>query len=119
MAAFALVLPGLALLLLAAHFLHAGLWPATMLCLAMLPLLAVRRTWAMRVLQWALALGALEWLITAVMLARLRLTHGQPYMRLVIILGAVAVVTVLAALVFQHPSVRERYRAPRPPIGAG
>ena len=114
-----LVLPALALLLLAAHFVHGGLWPAAALCVALLALLAVRRAWSARVLQVALAVGVLEWLWTAVALAQLRMAHGRPYLRLLLILGAVTAVTALAALVFQRPALRRRFargrRADDPP----
>lgn len=109
-----MVLPALALLLLAAHFVHAGLWPVAAVCLAAIGLLWVRRPWAARVLQVALALGAIEWVLTAVTRSQWRIAHGQPYVRLIAILGAVAVVTVLAALAFQHPALARRFGLGRP-----
>jgi len=116
MAAFALALPALALLLLAAHFVHAGLWPAALICLTLLALLSVRRRWAARTLQFVLAIGAGEWILTAMVLARMRQAHGQPFTRLLVILGAVTVFTVLAALVFELPALRGRFpRAASPP----
>jgi hypothetical protein len=36
--------------------------------------------------------------------------HGDPYLRLVIILGAVALLTAVAAALFQHPALQERFR---------
>jgi hypothetical protein len=107
---FLLALPALALVLLAAHFVHAGLWLVAAACLALLALLGVRRRWSMRLLQAALAYGAIEWILTAVMLARMRSAHDEPYLRMLLILGSVAVVTVLAALAFEHPALRERFR---------
>ena len=97
-----LALPVLALLLLAAHFVHAGLWPVAVACAALVALLWVPRPWAARVLQAVLAVGAVEWILTAVMLAQMRMAHQQPYIRMLVILGGVAVFTVLAALAFQH-----------------
>jgi hypothetical protein len=109
-----LALPAIALLLLAAHFLHAGLWPVAVACVAAIGLLWVGRPWAARALQALLALGALEWILTAVTRAQLRMAHGQPYLRLLLILGAVAVFTVLAALAFQHPGLKRRFGLARP-----
>lgn len=104
-----LVLPILALLLLAAHFVHAGLWFVAAPCVAAVALLWVRRPWAARVLQVLLGLGAIEWVLTAATLAQVRMAHGQPYLRLLAILCSVALVTVLAALALQHPSLARRF----------
>lgn len=105
-----LLLPALALLLLAAHFYRADWLVPAALCVALLPLLAVPRPWAARVLQAVLVLGAVEWLRTLAAFAAARMAVGQPYLRLVLILGIVAAVTLLAAAVFQHRSARVRFR---------
>jgi hypothetical protein len=104
-----LAMPLLALLLLAAHFVHAGLWPVAVVCFAATALLWAGEPWAARVLQALLALGAIEWVLTAAMLAQMRIAHQQPYSRLLVILGSVAVFTVLAALAFQHPALAQRF----------
>jgi len=94
-----LVLPVLALLLLAAHFYRGGLTVPAIASLLLVALLFVRSRWASLVLQVALALGTLEWLRTAWSLASRRAALGQPYGRLLLILGVVAALTALAALV--------------------
>ena len=104
-----LFVPVLALVLLAAHLLHAGLWPVAAVCLACIGLLGVRRPWAARVLQFLLVVGAIEWILTAVALAHMRAAHGQPYVRMLVILGAVAAFTLLAAFVFQSATLRRRF----------
>ena len=104
-----LVVPALALLLLAAHFLHAGLEPIAALGLLLVGLLFVPRPWAARTLQAVLAAGTIEWLLTAWTLARLRAGHDQPYLRLVVILGGVAMFTAVAAALFQHRALRARF----------
>ena len=104
-----LALPVLALLLLAAHFVHAGLWPVAVACVAAIALLGVGRPGAARMLQALLAFGAIEWVLTAAAIAQLRIAHQQPYARMLLILGSVAVFTVLAALAFQHPSLARRF----------
>ena len=105
-----LILPFLALLLLAAHFYRADLMPLAVLSAALTLLLAVPRPWAARTLQVALVLGALEWLRTLAALAAMRVALGQPYLRLVLILGAVAAFTLIAAWVLQHRALRGRLR---------
>jgi hypothetical protein len=99
-------LAGLALLLLAAHFYRAGLVALTVLCAMLVGLLFVRAIWAVRVLQAVLALGTLEWLRTAWVFAAARAAQGQPYGRLLAILGAVAAVTALAALLLPLSALR-------------
>jgi glucose dehydrogenase len=105
-----LLLPGLALLLLAAHLVHAGWVPLAGLALLLIGLLFVRRAWAARALQVVLAVATVEWVLTAYSLAQLRLEHGQPYLRLVLILGAVALLTTIAVAAFQHPALRRHFR---------
>jgi hypothetical protein len=107
---FALVLwPALALLLLGAHFYRAGLWPLAALALALIGLLIVPRAWAARAIQLALLAGSLEWLRSLAVLVGGRFSAGQPYIRLVVILLAVAVFTAGAALVFRTYALRVRY----------
>jgi hypothetical protein len=48
-------------------------------------------------------------------LAQVRLRHDQPYLRLAVILGSVALFTALAALAFQHPVLRAHFRLPTKP----
>ena len=59
--------------------------------------------------QAALLLGAVEWVRTLVDLVALRTQAGQPVLRLVLILGGVALVTGLSALVFRAAGLRSRY----------
>lgn len=102
----------IALALLAAHFYRAQSWVPFGIVVALLPLLFIRAPWAARVLQAALAVGAVEWLRTAAVLVAMRQSMGQPYTRLAIILGAVAAGTALAAFIFQSRPVRARFGFP-------
>ena len=107
---FALVLwPALALLLLGAHLYRAGLGPLAALALALIGLLMVPRAWAARAIQLALLAGSLEWLRSLAVFVGERMAAGQPYLRLVVILLAVAVFTAGAALVFRTYALRVRY----------
>ncbi len=105
-----LSLPFLALLLLAAHFYRADLAPLALASALLTVLLAVPRPWAARTVQVALVAGAIEWLRTLAALAAARLSLGQPYLRLALILGAVAAFTLLAAWVFHQRALRTRFR---------
>lgn len=93
-----LLAPAMSFVLLGAHFFRAGLWPLAVGCAALLPLLLVRRTWAARLAQACLLAGSLEWAWTTFMLAQQRIALGQPWLRLVLILGAVALFTAASAL---------------------
>ncbi len=103
--------------ILAAHFYRNAAWIPFGVTIALLPLLFIRAPWAARVLQAALLAGAVEWIRTAAALVAIRQSMGQPYTRLALILGAVALATGLAALLFQWKPVRERFGigAARPP----
>ncbi|NNE46036.1 MAG: hypothetical protein HKN37_05180 [Rhodothermales bacterium] len=100
----------LSLILLAAHFLRAESMLVVVLLLAALGLLVVKRPWAVRVIQIILVLGAIEWLLTLSELMSRRMEMGQPYMRMVAILGSVAFLTAVSGLVFRSGSLRNRYR---------
>jgi len=108
-----LLLPAIALLLLGAHFFRAALVHLTVACLGLVALLFVRTRWAWVSLQVALVIGALEWLRTAWVFASMRAAMGQPYTRLLVILGSVALVTALAALVLRTRTARDHFRSPR------
>ncbi|HEX5638447.1 MAG TPA: hypothetical protein VFX81_01475 [Burkholderiaceae bacterium] len=105
-----LVFPVLAAGLLAAHFYRAGQVVLAGLAVGALVLLAVPRAWAARALQLVLIAGALEWLRTLAMFASARLAMGQPYLRLTLILLAVAAFTAGSAAVFRQSTLRRRYR---------
>lgn len=100
----------LSLGLLGAHFFRAGMQLPVALCLALVVLLAVPRPWAARLVQAALVLGAVEWTRTLLFIASVRLAAGQPATRMAIILGAVALLTLVSALVFRHRRVAGFYR---------
>jgi hypothetical protein len=99
----------LSLLLLAAHFYRAGIVPLAGLCLVLPALLFVRQRWVPWVMQGALVLGCLEWLLSLYRFASVRIALEQPWTRLAIILGAVALLTALSALVFRSRAVKQRY----------
>jgi hypothetical protein len=99
--------------LLAAHFYRAELTLLVAIC-AFFPLLLFLRTpWVPQLFQGALIIGALEWLRTLYMLAAMRIGFDQPWGRLAVILGAVALFTALSGLLFNGRSLRVRYRRPR------
>lgn len=93
----------LSCLLLAAHFSRAG-WEVLAIASVALPLLLLPgRPAAARVVQVGLLLGGLEWLRTLVRIAARRIDGGEDWIRLAVILGAVTVVTFVAARAVEIP----------------
>ena len=99
----------LCLVLLCAHLVRAGMLVLVPLCLLMLPLLLVPRGWVARLWQVFLMAAALEWVRMAVFEAVERAEHGQPWLRMVGILGFVAVFNVVAALLFETEALSRFY----------
>jgi len=108
------------LLVLAAHFLRAG-HPLVVLVLLLAPLLLlVGKSWALRAVQAVLVLGTLEWLRTLVVLASARSHNGEPFLRMSLILMAVAAVSLLSALGLSRLSLSHRDSVPdEDPVGQG
>lgn len=109
MPATLLFAPGLALALLAAHFYRAGSAPLVLGCLVLVALLAWPRAWVARLVRLSLLSGAVQWAWTTFGLVQQRLALGQPWVRLALILGSVALLTAASALVFRHPRLRQRF----------
>jgi len=107
--ALALLPVALSLLLLAAHFLRVGAYPAVAALLCLIPLLGLRRRWVPRVEQSVLWLGAAFWLYTILRFTAERLRFGQPWLRMALILGGVASFTALSSLVFRSNGLRAWY----------
>lgn len=89
-------------LIVAAHFLRGGHIVLLGVTLAIPLLLLTRKIWAIRTVQTALIAGGLMWLVTAVQIGEVRRAMGAPAARMFLILGAVAVFTVLSALPLQR-----------------
>lgn len=103
----------LSLAVLGAHFLRYGNDIGLVSAFALIGLLFVRRAWVARLVQVALVLGALEWLLTLYRLVQVRAALGEPIVRMVIILGLVVAVTLGSALLFQSASLKRVYRLER------
>jgi len=96
-------------LLVAAHFLRSGQVIFVSLVLCMPLLLLLRQAWVPRVVQVVLLLAAAEWLRTLVSIAQLRMHTGEDWVRMAVILGAVALFTAASGLVFRHAALRAWY----------
>ena len=92
----------LSFVVLAAHFSRAGETALAGVALALPLLLLLGQRWAVGLLELALALGALEWVRTTIRLVDLRRAHALPFLRLALILGAVAAVTLASAALLER-----------------
>jgi hypothetical protein len=99
----------LSAVVLAAHFLRAGRFGLTTICLLFPAILLIPHKVSARVVQIALVLGSLEWMRTLVVLASHRQAMGEAWTRMAIILGFVAAFTAASALAFRMKGLRERY----------
>jgi hypothetical protein len=104
-----LAAPSLAFVLLGASFLRAGSMPLVAACAVLLAMLAVPRWWAARIAQLALLLAALRWVWLTWTLAAMRAAAGVPATRMGVILGSVAMLTLLSALVFRARPLQRYY----------
>ncbi|MCP4155240.1 MAG: 4Fe-4S binding protein [bacterium] len=100
----------LSFILLAAHYSRASQDWTALLFLFLPLLLFVKKKWVMRVQQSFLLFGSYVWIKTAVFLVNVRMEMGRPWLRLLIILGTVALFTLWGALMFEKKSMRQRYQ---------
>lgn len=95
---FGFTLTMLSGMLIAAHFLRTGAYPLVLMGLAFPFLLFFRRPWLNRIVQIALILAAAEWVLTLLLLVNQRRAAGEPWTRMAVILGAVALVNLASVL---------------------
>jgi hypothetical protein len=99
-------------LLVAAHFFRSGQLIFVTLALCMPLLLLVRQSWVPWVIQVVLLLAAIEWLRTLIDIAQLRMHTGEPWMRMAVILGVVALFTAASGLALRSAALRAWFTPP-------
>ena len=99
----------LSLVVLGAHFLRDANNLGVAIAVGLIGLLFVKRPVAARVVQVALILGALEWVWTIYGLVQVRTAMGMPATRMIVILGVVAAVTALSAVLLQTKAMKRIY----------
>ncbi len=100
----------LSLLVFGAHFLRDGNTVVTALCIAIIILLFLRERWVPRVIQAVLLLATIEWLHTLYGLIGERTVSGRSWTVAAIILGSVATISALSALVFRTKGLKRFYK---------
>jgi len=111
MSALLLIPAVLSLLVLAAHFLRSGNLLLVAGCLAICPLMLLRKRWVARLVQVVLIVSALNWVLVTNSMAVDRIDQGRDWKRAAIILLSVALVNVISAILFSTPPLRRRYQA--------
>jgi len=99
----------LAALVLGAHFLRDGNILLTVVFALSPLLLLIKQRWVLWVLQAIAYVGAVLWLQTAIQILNQRLLLGEPWLRMVIILGVVAAFSVFAGVLMNGKVMQDKY----------
>ena len=97
-------------LILSAHLSRGDLFIPSMLFLILPLLLLIKKQWVVRLIQIVLVIGSLEWIRSMFIYLNQRQAIDEPYLRLVIIIGIIALFTGLSALVFRNQSLKKLYK---------
>ncbi len=97
------------LLVTGVHFLRSGNIFLMILSFIFTLCLFIREPLLARVIQFALFLATIEWLYSAFIFASARADADQPWARLVVIMGTVALISFSSIFVFYTKSLREMY----------
>lgn len=108
--ALRIVLFIIAAALSAAHFFRAGSYAMVALSLATPLLFFFKKPWSLVLLQLAAYGATVNWLVVALLLAQMRQQVGRPWTAAAIILGSVALLTLLSGLLLNSRALRERYK---------
>jgi len=103
---FALILTAI---LAAAHFLRYGALLPVLFCILFPFIVRVRKPWAWWTVQIFATGSALLWLSVAYDIATVRLILGEPWTRMAVILGTVALFSLFTAGLFWPRSVRNDF----------
>jgi len=101
----------LSLLLLGAHFLRANQLALTAICAIAIILLLIKRAWVIALQQIILFIGSGIWISVTYQIWVQRGLLGEPRLRMALILGGVAVFTLISALILQSPVVQKRFQS--------
>ncbi len=99
-----------ALILLGAHFSRNNNDILAIICVLLPFLLFIKRIWVIYLLQTIAYLGGVIWAFATYTLVVGRLSEGQPWLRLLIILAVVALFTIWSAYWAKGPAVKEKYK---------
>ncbi len=102
---------------MAAHFSRASQDWTALLCLVLPFLLLHKKRWVKRVFQFLHIAGGYIWVQHTVGLVQIRADNGLPWVRLAVILAAVALFTAASALIYESKRMRRIYDSdPNSPV---
>jgi len=104
-----LILPILSSILLAAHFSRIEQDLLAILVLFFPLLFLIKRMWIVRIFQIYLVFGGIIWIGRLLHLRSIRISQGEPWLRLSVILGLVASVTLISALSLQNKKILKKF----------
>ena len=97
------------ILLLAAHFSRANNNILAIVTLAIPLLLFVKKSWVIDVLQGMGYLSALFWIYGAYQYIQLRIEAGEGWIRLLLIMGAIALYSVWSSYFLRSKQIKDTY----------
>ncbi len=110
---FKFVLPVFTLLLLSAHYSRADNLLMTIVFIILPFLFFIRKTWVRRMLQLALIFGTGVWIQTAINIVKIRIDNDMDWIRLAIILGAIALLTLFSAILLEFKRFKNHFDTAR------
>ena len=96
-------------LLMGAHCMRWGSVVLAIACAGFPIILIIPKKWSARAVQVYLLLATAEWVRTLVMISRGRIANEEPWGRMCVILGVIALFTLCSACVFFAKSLKDRY----------
>lgn len=105
-----LFLPIFSSILLAAHFSRIQQDWMALLALIFPFILLIKRKWIIRIYQIYLVFGGIIWIERLIFLRGVRISEERPWIRLVIILGVVVLITLLSAFLLQNRKLWRVYQ---------
>jgi len=100
----------LSVVFMIAHFMRAENTGAVAVTAVVPLMLLLKKRWATKIVQLFLLVGAAIWFESTMKFVLIRQDTGQPWLRLVLILGVVASLSVGAALILQKKSLKKRFQ---------
>ena len=96
-------------LLISAHFMRAYGNLIGFLFLLLLFTLFIRKSWIIRLWQILLSFAVITWVFATINLVNFRIEIGQPWLRLVLILGAIIIFTIWSAFWMENKRIKKYY----------
>ncbi len=101
-------------LLISAHFMRAYGYLIGSLFLFLLFTLFIRKIWIIRLWQTLLSLAAIIWVFTTINLVQMRIEAQEPWLRLMLILGGVILLTIFSGFWMENKKIKNYFYQNKP-----